>query len=288
LGSGSYFASSLAGWVDPTMSTVLTETSMSKPGKPSKANGPEAIARIETAPRRDRIADSIIANSNIRKRFARWLPILIVVLATLAGLISPLASWLVVLVAAVGIICIVCPVQPLLLIMFFLALAVDNPRAFPAGGLWSPPWIFIGDALYKNLEPLPLCLLDLLAGGCAIRGLFHKRTESQVRLARERIFSRIIAIAIATLVFTMFSGILRSGDLKQAVYQVRVFLWIPCFAIAIATTADFTFLRRLKTVLVLCSISKGLTGLWVYLTVASPNVKKFPLDYVTTHGDSVN
>jgi hypothetical protein len=231
-------------------------------------------------------ARRVKAEQLLRSRIGVFVPFTIVGLAALAGLIDPIASWLIVLVPAAALMMLVTPVRPLLLVTFLIALAVDNPRSFPANGNWSPPWIFLSGALYRNLEPLPVCLLDLLAVGCAIRGLFHVRTESKLRIGRERIFARIVAIPIATLAFTFVSGVLRGGDLKQAVYQGRTLFWIPCFAIAIATVGDMKFLRQLKNVLFIAVCIKASTGLWVYATVNVVD-KKRPLDFVTTHADSV-
>jgi hypothetical protein len=220
----------------------------------------------------------------------RWLrsliPLGVVGLSALAGLFSAEASFAIVVIAAVVTTLRYLPIQPLMLVVSFLALGVDNPRSSPANGNWQSPWIFLAGALYRNLEPLPVCLLDLLAVGCAIRGLLHVRQESKIRIGRERVFSRIIAVALGTMIFTFAAGILRGGDMKQAVYQGRVFVWIPCFAIGIATVGDLKFLRRMKTVMILAACSKALTGLWVTLTV-TPLSSKTPLDFVTTHGDSV-
>ncbi len=219
-----------------------------------------------------------------------WLPTLlsavIVGLAALAGLIDPQISFAIIVVATVTTTLVVMPVQPLMLVVSFIALAVDNPRSSPANGNWESPWIFLAGALYKNLEPLSFCLLDLLAVGCAIRGLMHVRQESRIRISRERIFGRVVALPLAVITFTFIAGVVRGGDLKQAVYQGRVFVWIPCFAIAIATVGDIRFLRKLKNVMLLAACSKALTGLYVYIWVEPKSIKT-PKDFVTTHGDSV-
>ncbi len=220
---------------------------------------------------------------------ARWLPFVsfgVVALATLGGLIDTNISLLVVVLATAVTIFATVPVKTLTIAVTFLALAIDNPRASPANGNWEAPWIFLGSALYKNLEPLPVCLLDLLAGACAIRGALHLRTDSRLSVARSRIFVRILTIAISAIAIGFVLGVLRGGDLKQAVYQTRVFFWIPCFALGVMTVGDIVFLRRLKNTLLLAASAKALTGLYVALTV-TPKSEKTPLDFVTTHGDSV-
>jgi O-Antigen ligase len=225
-----------------------------------------------------------------RLREHKWLtPILsiaIVGLSTLAGLFSPEISFAIVVIAAVVAVLRYLPIQPLMLAVSLIALGVDNPRSSPANGNWQSPWIFLAGALYRNLEPLPVCLLDLMAVGCAVRGLLHVRQESKIRIGRERVFARIVAIALGTIVVSFALGVLRGGDLKQATYQGRVFVWMPCFAIGIATVGDLKFLRKLKTVMITAACMKGLTGLWVTLTV-TPKSEKTPLDFVTVHGDSV-
>jgi hypothetical protein len=245
---------------------------------------PAALVRESANDRR--IAERITAARLTRRRLDVLVPAALVGLSALAGLVDPVASWLVVFIAVAVTLLIKTPVRPLLLTITFFALAVDNPRSIPANGNWEAPWLMIGGALYRNLDPLPVCLLDIMAAACAVRGLFHIRTESRVRIDRERIFARMVAVSILTLGFTFLTGILRGGDLKQAVYQSRVMFWIPCFAIAIATVGDMPFLRRLKNVLLLAGSVKALTGLWVYATV-TPKSAKSPLDFVTTHGDSV-
>ena len=220
---------------------------------------------------------------------ARWLPVVsfgVVALATLGGLIDTKISLLVVVLAVAITTFTTVPVKTLTIAVTFIALAVDNPRASPANGNWEAPWIFLGAALYKNLDPLPVCLLDLLAGACAIRGVLHLRTDSRLRVERSRIFMRIVAVAISTVMLGFILGVLRGGDLKQAVYQTRVFFWIPCFALGVTTVGDIVFLRRLKNTMLLAACLKALTGLYVALTVVAKN-EKSPLEFVTTHGDSV-
>ncbi len=220
----------------------------------------------------------------------RWLlPLVslgVVGLASLGGLIDPNISFLIVLLASAVTMFVSVPVKLLTIAVTFLALAVDNPRASPANGNWSPPWIFIGETLYKNLDPLPVCLLDLLAAACAVRGVLHLRTDSRMRVERSRLFMRIIALATGTILLSFFVGVLRGGDLKQCVYQTRVFLWIPCFALGVMTVGDLAFLRKLKNTMLLAASLKALTGLWVALTVTAKS-EKTPMDFVTTHGDSV-
>jgi O-Antigen ligase len=220
----------------------------------------------------------------------RWngtlISVAVVGLSALAGLFSPILSLSIVAIAIAITAVIYIPVQPLMLIVAFLSLAIDNPRASPANGNWSPWFQEIAGLLYRSLKPLPVGPLDLLAIACAVRGLIHVRQESKVRIGRERVFSRIIALALGTMVFTFMSGILRGGDIKQSVYQGRVFIWIPCFAIGIATVADMAFLRKLKNVLLLAAGIKGLTSVYVAATVSAKS-EKSPLDFVTTHGDSV-
>ncbi len=220
-----------------------------------------------------------------RRRASFLLPVSIVGLASLAALINPLLSWLIVLVSIAVTIFIVTPVRPLLLVTFFFALAVDNPRSIPASGNWSAPWIFIGGALFKNLDPLPVSLLDIVAGACLIRGLFHFRTESRTRIDRERVFGRLIAISVSALLIAFFWGMVRSGDLKQAIYQMRPMLEMPSFAIAIATVGDLHFLRKLKKVVLLAAGCKALTGLYPYVFLKSNPAYEF--EYVTIHADSV-
>jgi hypothetical protein len=220
----------------------------------------------------------------------RWLvpalSLAIVGLSSLAGLFSPEASFAIVVISAVIAIVRYTPIQPLMLAVSVVALGVDNPRSSPANGNWESPWIFLAGALYKNLEPLPVCLLDLFAVACAVRGLLHVRQESKVRISRERVFARVIAVALGVVVFSFIAGVVRGGDLKQATYQARVFVWMPCFAIAIATVGDMAFLRKLKVAMITAACMKGLTGLWVTLTVTAKSAKS-PLDFVTVHGDSV-
>ncbi len=269
---------------------------------------PEALMRVApdglTSQTADQAADQAIETpvsaraprtatppTLLRKlREHKWLTpmlsIAIVGLSTLAGLFSPEISFAIVVIAAVVAVLRYLPIQPLMLAVSLIALGVDNPRSSPANGNWQSPWIFLAGALYRNLEPLPVCLLDLMAVGCAVRGLLHVRQESKVRIGRERVFARIVAIALGTIVVSFALGVLRGGDLKQATYQGRVFVWMPCFAIGIATVGDLKFLRKLKTVMITAACMKGLTGLWVTLTV-TPKSEKTPLDFVTVHGDSV-
>ncbi len=262
---------------EPVLSGPIRITRESAPALPTRL-----VSGFPSVRHRTRIVPARAAK--------RWLLPLtsagVVALAALGGLIDPQISLLVVGLATAISVFVTVPVKTLTIAVTFLALAVDNPRASPANGNWEAPWIFIGAALYKNLDPLPVCLLDLLAGACAIRGVLYLRTDSRQRVERTRLFMRIIALAIGTIMISFFVGVLRGGDLKQCVYQTRVFLWIPCFALGVMTVGDLAFLRRLKNTMLLAASVKALTGLWVALTV-TPTNEKTPLDFVTTHGDSV-
>jgi O-Antigen ligase len=236
--------------------------------------------------RRDRAKEQVEKRAKFRKRFNFLFPVALVGVTSLTILFSPISAWLIVLVVVVATLFIVVPVRPALLITFFLAMAVDNPNGIPAGGNWSNPWLFIGAALYRNLKPLPVCLLDLLAFSCLLRGFFHHRTESKARIQRERVFSRVVAIGLIAIAITMVWGLFKGGDLRQAVYQSRTVFYMPAFGIAIATIGDITFLRRLKTCLLVAAMIKALTGLYPYFYVVSKNPKQ-PMEYVTVHADSL-
>jgi O-Antigen ligase len=237
--------------------------------------------------RRDRAQELFDKRARFRRRFAVAFPIALTVVTTLAMyFVSPLAAWLTVLVAVIATLFIVVPVRVTLLVVFFLAMAVDNPNGIPANGNWSSPWVFIGAALYRNLKPLPVCLVDLLAFACLLRGFFHHRTESKARIQRERVFGQVIAISLAALAAAVIWGAIRGGDLRQTVYQVRSVFYIPAFGIAIATVGDMQFLRRLKWCLIWASVSKAATGMYPYLFVVEKS-KKSPMEYVTVHADSL-
>ncbi len=237
--------------------------------------------------RRDRAREFLEKRARFRRRFAVVFPIALTLVTSLAlFFVSPLSAWLIVLVAVVSTLFIVVPVRVSLLVVFFLAMAVDNPNGIPANGNWSSPWIFIGAALYRNLKPLPVCLVDLLAFACILRGFFHHRTESKARIQRERVFGQVIAIAIGALAVGLVWGAIRGGDLRQAVYQVRTVFYIPAFGIAIATVGDMQFLRRLKWCLIWASVIKASTGMYPYLFVVARS-KKSPMEYVTVHADSL-
>jgi hypothetical protein len=220
------------------------------------------------------------------KRSGALISVGVVGLSALAGLFSPILSLAIVALAISVAAVVYIPVQNLMLAVAFVALAIDNPRASPANGNWAPWFHEIAGLLYRSLKPLPIGPLDMLAGVCAVRGLLHVRQESRIRIGRERVFGRIIGFALAIMMFTFFSGVVRGGDLKQAVYQGRVFVWIPSFAIGIATVADMAFLRKIKNLLLICAVLKGFESIWVSATVVSKGPKS-PLEFMTTHGDSV-
>jgi O-Antigen ligase len=264
------------------MATLLSEAPL--PAVPLPIE--ESDKGMSTVIGGDRAKERLVRSARFRKRAGFVIPMSVVGLASLAALIDPLISWLLVLIVVIFTAFLVAPVKPALLIVLGLATAVDNPRSIPASGNWESPWIFIGDALFKNLEPLPLSMLDLVAGACLLRGLFHFRRESRARLQRERVFGQLAAICVGGLLFALAHGLLRGGDLKQSVYQMRAMLYIPSFGIAIATVGDIRFLRQLKSVLLFSAIAKGLTGIYPYLFVEAKSAKT-PMDYVTIHADSV-
>jgi hypothetical protein len=237
--------------------------------------------------RRDRAKELLEKRARFRKRFAFSFPLALIAVTSLTlFFLSPLAAWLIVLVTVVATLIVITPIRVSLLVSFFLAMAVDNPNGIPAGGNWSSPWIFIGGALYRNLKPLPVCLLDLLAFACLLRGFFHYRTESKARIQRERVFGQVIAIGVGALTLATVWGFFRGGDMRQAVYQIRSMFYIPAFGIAIATVGDIKFLRQLKWCLIWASAIKAATGMYPYLFVVAKS-KRSPLEYVTVHADSM-
>ncbi len=235
---------------------------------------------------RDRAREAIERRIRFRGRFSFLFPVAIVGMASLLALFSPASAWTMVLIVTITTLYIIVPAKPAILITFFLAMAIDNPNGIPGAGNYRPPLIFIGEAIYKNLEPLPLCLLDLLAGACLLRGLFHFRTESKARIQRERVFARVMSIALVSLTIGLIWGLSRGGDLKQAVYQTRTMFYMPCFGIAISVLGDLEFLRRLKTVLLMAAAAKGLTSIYPYFWVEAKDPLR-PMEYVTIHADSM-
>ncbi|MFW5878248.1 MAG: O-antigen ligase family protein [Myxococcota bacterium] len=180
--------------------------------------------------------------------------------------------------------------------LFFVALLVENPQARPMEEEWRSPLFAAGNLLYTNLntltgvELLRFSLFELLLL-VLVSLLFIRRVGG---IGRDgvapvsmggRWLVRLLGLALLTVLFLELRGLLRGGDLRQSLWQLRQLLWLP----ALGWLALHAFHRRgdewlVGGILILAGIGRALAGFAYY---AISRAGGHTPAYITTHADSM-
>ncbi len=170
----------------------------------------------------------------------------------------------------------------------FLLLAVNNPSGQPAVG--KVDWILnpIGKFLYENLPP-KVALADILIGLLVFRAatiLVLSDRDVGVNRRPPRPFAQACLFGVLAIVGLEVWGILvNGGNLQQSLWQLRVPLLVPAFALAVSVAATDMGIRRLRFALFAAGLVKVAEALWV--TYGAGLRADTSGAYVTTHSDSV-
>lgn len=188
----------------------------------------------------------------------------------------------------------VTPLRVTALTIFAVGLVVEVPNERPADGLWQSPFYKVGAFLYDNLnnvvgvEALRFSGLDAIIGVMILlliaRSIRGRDRERPTPVAN--VLLLFLAVEFLAVVWLEMRGLLRGGDFRQSLWQVRPILWLPVlagiFAFTLRGAEDFWHIGR--TVVLAASVKTAM-GLYVLFTVVRPRGIEAP--YVTTHSDSV-
>ncbi len=170
----------------------------------------------------------------------------------------------------------------------FLLLALNNPSGQPAEN--KVHWFLnpLGTFLYKNLPP-KFALADVLIGLLVFRAAtVLVLSDREVGLNRRppRPFAQACLFGVLAIIGLEFWGVfVNGGNFQQSLWQLRVPLLVPAFALAVAVAATDLGIRRLRFALFAAGFVKVAEAIWVtYGTGLKANTSGA---YVTTHSDSV-
>jgi hypothetical protein len=172
---------------------------------------------------------------------------------------------------------------------------IDDPSARPAAGEWTSPLAPLASLLYDNLhkltgiDALRFSLLDLLVlallGLALLRRLRGTAARDEAAPAPAP-FAAVVAGAALAILLLVGWGLLRGGDFRNSLWQVRQLLFLPLVTLLfLVSLRGIRDLPVLGAILMGSALAKTALGLWVNETVFRPrNIRPA---YVTTHGDSM-
>jgi hypothetical protein len=223
-------------------------------------------------------------------------------LCCVAGLIIGIATndlWLAatpVLVATAILVICRFPLRVSVLALIFVALVVDNPQERPAMALWESALYPPGVLLFQNLDTvlgiksLHFSLLDLLLGVLALVTIFRRLLRrAKVEPGTTQSASPMtpfLLLTFASVLALEAWGILRGGDFKSSLWQIRELLWFPVIGLILLSTLRGPKDHAAIGLLVIAAaFMKTLEGLYFFAIVA-PALNVHP-QYVTIHSDTV-
>jgi hypothetical protein len=188
------------------------------------------------------------------------------------------------------------PLRVGVLVLIFVALVVDNPQERPAMALWESGLFPPGVLLYSNLDTvlgipsLHFSLLDLLLAVLALvtllRRAFPSRAVEPGATQSARPMALFLLLTFLSVVALEAWGLMRGGDFKSSLWQVRELLWFPVIGLILLSTLRGPKDQATIGLLVIAAaFVKTLEGLYFFAVIA-PALHVHP-QYVTIHSDTV-
>ncbi len=177
--------------------------------------------------------------------------------------------------------------------VLFLALLADNPQSRPMEGQWESPLYPAGELLYTNLhlligiEAFRFSLLEVLVLGFVLIALMKRSAGGGAGTLSKggKTLAAALGIAFIAVIVLEGWGLVRGGDFRQSLWQIRQILWLP----ALAWLCIHAFRRRgdiwfLSGIIMIAGVLRAFTGFAYYAMSRADG--HFPT-YVTSHSDSV-
>ncbi|AKU89848.1 hypothetical protein AKJ08_0235 [Vulgatibacter incomptus] len=225
------------------------------------------------------------------------MPVVVAVVTTLAtvgGVVAsggdPIAAIAPTLVVALVYVITRIPLRWSATTLVLLLIAIDIPS--DAGGLWSSPFIFVGDLLhdgFSRLAHVPFSGFEAIVALLMILAAWRHATSSDIdggeSVRTASVMRDGILVFLAGCAYAVAMGFMKGHGL--ALWKIRYLLQVPMFFVFFQTAfrrpEDF---RPLAVVVVLAAQIKALMAVWIQLVVA-PALTGGRLEYATNHGDSV-
>jgi hypothetical protein len=180
--------------------------------------------------------------------------------------------------------------------LLFAALVSEITPRMALNDWWRSPLYpvnaFLSDNLSKTIgvEALRFSGAELvffaLVGIALARAFLGLTRSNNQQTATPTILFLCSACALSSVVFLEFLGILRGGDFRQSLWQMRELFWLPIliclFAHALRGSADF---RPLAYTVTAATCVKIAIALYFVVAIAWPN--RMHPESVTSHNDSV-
>jgi hypothetical protein len=182
------------------------------------------------------------------------------------------------------------PLHRIALVVFFVAIVADNPAEHPAEGHWASPLQPLGVLLYDNLNnitgirSLRFSGMDLLLAVLVL--VVVVRGPNADAIPAPRALHRCLGVAWLAVIWLEAWGLLRGGDFKASLWQIRPLFWAPVVAyIFSASLRGPRDHAAIGAAVVSAAILKAALGAYYYLVVCRP--LGYQPAYATTHSDTV-
>lgn len=182
------------------------------------------------------------------------------------------------------------PQHRIVLVVFFVAIVADNPGEHPAEGRWASPFQPLGMLLYENLNNLTSVRslrfsgMDLLLAVLLL--LVVVRGPKPDAIPAPTALHRCLGAVWLAVIWLEAWGLLRGGDFKASLWQIRPLFWAPIiayiFAASLRGPRDHA---AIGAAVVSAAILKAALGLYYYLVVCRP--LGYQPAYATTHSDTL-
>lgn len=179
---------------------------------------------------------------------------------------------------------------------FIVVLLINSPGHNPMSGMWEGPLTLFGELFYSNLKNvtgIPGLSFNLVEAGLGLlvivmtmRTILRNNIDRHLTYPAARPMKIAAFVSLGAMLFAMFFGAVRGGNIREAFFQTRVLFWIPFILMlcmrAFKTDRD---IRRLGVGLIFISLAHILEGAYFYFIHVRP--RGLDLQYIMTHFETV-
>jgi O-Antigen ligase len=216
------------------------------------------------------------------------IPLLIVSTLVAGFFFGPMAMFFPLMIGVLGWGAFVLPLEVIIPVVAFVMLSVNNPSGQPGNKKIEFVLNPIGDFFYANL-PTKFALADVIVAFIVFRAaailLLSERGVGKDRRP-PRPFAQACLVAVLAIVAMEFWGVfINDGNFQQSLWQLRVPLLVPCFALAVSAAASDVGIRRIRVALLAAGLVKAFECL--YLAFVRHIETGESGSYITTHSDTL-